>query len=177
MEWRCWTLAEQSYKWHSLVSFLHAACNAWWNAIITFFSHSTPPNLTRKVIQNTRPSFSHVQGGSGHETILVHLSAVYRDSIVNYKLNGPNELTAVLSSTLTSIKFKQSLGTLPTMLWKSAFCSASTWYFRIDVVDVEFCDAHSVITNMCDFPWIYDQVSGRNDEGFTSIILGVHRHS
>ena len=29
---------------------------------------ATPPHMTRKVVQNTRPSFSHVRGGAGHET-------------------------------------------------------------------------------------------------------------
>ena len=45
---------------------LHAACNAWGNALITFL-RSTPPHVTRKVVQNTRPSFR-FRGGSGHET-------------------------------------------------------------------------------------------------------------
>ena len=29
---------------------------------------ATPPHVTRKVVQNTRPSVSHVRGGAGHET-------------------------------------------------------------------------------------------------------------
>ena len=30
----------------------------------------TLPHVTRKVIQSTRPSFSHMRGGAGHETSL-----------------------------------------------------------------------------------------------------------
>ena len=36
---------------------LHAACNAWPNVIITFFMPFDPAHVTRKVVQNTRPSF------------------------------------------------------------------------------------------------------------------------
>ena len=41
------------------------------NAIITFFMPLTPPQVTRKVIQNIRPSFC-FSGGSGHETTTPH---------------------------------------------------------------------------------------------------------
>ena len=58
---RCWTLAEQSYKRHSLVSYTRMQCMLECRCL-------TPPHVTRKVVQNTRPSFSHVRGGSGHET-------------------------------------------------------------------------------------------------------------
>ena len=34
---------------------------------------ATPPHVTRKLAQNTRPSFSHVQGGSGQETRTKHV--------------------------------------------------------------------------------------------------------
>ena len=35
---------------------------------------ATLPHVTRKIVQNTRPSFSHVQGGAGHEISLVPLA-------------------------------------------------------------------------------------------------------
>ena len=37
-----------------------------YNYVFCELSH--PGAVTRKVVQNTRPSFSHVRGGSGHET-------------------------------------------------------------------------------------------------------------
>ena len=57
------------------------------------------------------------------------------------------------------------------MPWiESFFCI----YFGTDVVDVEFCDAHFVITNMCNFtPFLLEEIMVQ----FTSIILGTHRHS
>ena len=45
----------------------HTRSRARWHPAI-WFELSDQGAVTRKVVQNTRPSFSHVQGGAGHET-------------------------------------------------------------------------------------------------------------
>ena len=52
--------------WYHLL--FHLAC-CMQNAIITFFM--TPPHVTRKVVQNTRPSSRFSGVGSRHETCVV----------------------------------------------------------------------------------------------------------
>ena len=53
-------------KTAQLAIILHAACNAWGNAIITFFTPSTPPHVkSRSEHQTLFPLFGE---GSGHET-------------------------------------------------------------------------------------------------------------
>ena len=45
----------------------HTRSRARWRSAI-WFELSDRGAVTRKVVQNTRPSFSHVRGGAGHET-------------------------------------------------------------------------------------------------------------
>ena len=43
---------------------------------IVYLRRSTPCHVTKNVVQNTRPSFSDVRGGSGHETTVMPLSGL-----------------------------------------------------------------------------------------------------
>ena len=82
---------------HAII--VHAACNAWGNAIITFFTPFDPApcdKKSRSVHQTLFPLFGE---GSGHETITVH-AMNFKHSDIGEWLHYKNKLVVLTTEWL-----------------------------------------------------------------------------